>query len=377
MKSSYRGFNRNRWNLGIAGVMLIVLLLTACGKNAASGGGADAAASPAPAGSPAAASSAPASAPASSGELPKEIRIGYQVSPNGELLAKALGLLEKKYPDINISWLKFDSGRDVNVAIAGGSIDFGLVGTPPGASGIAQGLPYQVYYIHDVIGKSEALVVKQDSGIKTLQDLKGHKIATTFGSTSHFSLLSALKQENIDPASITILDMQAPDIVAAWQRGDIDGAYTWQPSQSKLTEDGGQIITTSADVAAKGGITGEFGVVRKDFVDKYPEAVKGYISVLDEAVKYYRDHPQESAKAMSSELGLTPEAALKAMNEIIVLDASQQTSAEYMGTPDQPGAFGQLLKDTGDFLVEQKSITSSPDLSVYQQALRNDLYPVQ
>ncbi|MDO3410186.1 aliphatic sulfonate ABC transporter substrate-binding protein [Saccharibacillus sp. CPCC 101409] len=351
-------------SFGAAASLLLVLALTACGG---ASNGTNAAA---PAGS--SAKTAEASQP--SGELPKEIRIGYQVSPNGELLAKALGLLEKKYPDTKISWLKFDSGRDVNVAIASGSIDFGLLGTPPGASGIAQGLPDQVYYIHDVIGKSEALVVKEDSGIQSLQDLKGHKIATTFGSTSHFSLLSALKQEGIDPGTLTILDMQAPDIVAAWQRGDIDGAYTWQPSQSKLVEDGGKVIVSSADVAAKGGITGEFGVVHNDFIAKYPDAVKGYIAVLDEAVKYYRDHPQEAAEALSQELGLTPEASLQAMNEIIVLDASQQTEAEYMGTPEQPGAFGQLLKDTGDFLLEQKSITSSPDLSVYQKALRSDLY---
>ncbi|BCG60513.1 taurine ABC transporter substrate-binding protein [Paenibacillus sp. URB8-2] len=373
--------NKFKWIFALS-LFAMLLLLSACGNNGGTAGGntaGDAAASAAPspensAGPSAAASSDPAGA--ATGELPKEVRIGYQVSPNGELLAKSLGLLEKKYPDIKISWLKFDSGRDVNVAAASGGIDFGLVGTPPGSSGIAQGLPYQIYYIHDVIGKSEALVVKKDSGIKSLQDLKGHKIATTFGSTSHFSLLSALKQENIDPSTITILDMQAPDIVAAWQRGDIDGAYTWQPSQSKLTEDGGEVIISSAEVAAKGGITGEFGVVLKDFVDKYPDFVKGYISVLDEAVKTYREHPQESAQALSKELGLTPEATLKAMNEIIVLDASQQTSPEYMGTPDKPGAFGQLLKDTGDFLVEQKSITASPDLSVYQQALRNDLYPV-
>ncbi|WP_310832200.1 taurine ABC transporter substrate-binding protein [Paenibacillus pedocola] len=371
---------RTLFRLGpLLAILMVLLVLSACGNsnNQVNGKSAPEAAATEEAVSTAAADTATAEPSAAAEELPKEIRIGYQVSPNGELLAKSLGLLEKKYPDVKISWLKFDSGRDVNVAIASGGIDFGLLGTPPGASGIAQGLPDQVYYIHDVIGQSEALVVKSDAGISSLADLKGHTIATTFGSTSHFSLLSALKQKNIDPGTITILDMQAPDIVAAWQRGDIDGAYTWQPSQSKLVEDGGKVIISSAEVAAKGGITGEFGVVHNDFIAKYPNAVKGYISVLDEAVKAYREHPEDSAAAMSGELGLTPEATLKAMNEIIVLDASQQTAPEYMGTPDQPGAFGQLLKDTGDFLVEQKSITESPDLSVYQKALRNDLYPVQ
>lgn len=308
---------------------------------------------------------------------PKEIRIGYQVSPNGELLAKALGLAEKKFPDSKISWLKFDSGRDVNVAIAAGSIDFGLVGTPPGASGIAQGLPYQIYYIHDVIGESEALVVKNNAGIQSLQDLKGKTIATTFGSTSHFSLLSALKQENIKASDIKIIDMQAPDLLAAWQRGDIDGGYTWQPVQSKLLAAGGNIIINSKQVADKGALTGEFGIVHKDFISKYPEAVKTYIAVLDEATRYYRDHPKESSEALSKELGLSPEESLKAMNEIIVLDASQQTHPKYMGTKDQPGEFAKLLKETADFLVEQKTIKSAPDVSEFQKAIRSDLYPVQ
>lgn len=347
---------------------MIALVFIAAGCGAANEAS-DAAGNPS--GSP---SESASSSEAASGNLPKEIRIGYQVSPNGELMAKALGLAEKKFPGVKISWLKFDSGRDVNTAIASGSIDFGLVGTPPGASGIAQGLPNQIYYIHDVIGDSEALVVQSESGISSLEDLKGKTVATTFGSTSHFSLLSALKQANVDPASIKIIDMQAPDLAAAWQRGDIDAAYTWQPVQSKLVAAGGKAIITSKEVAEKGALTGEFGVVRNDFIDKYPNAVKQYIEVLDEGTKYYRDHPKEASEALSKELGLSPEETLKAMNEITVLDASQQTDEKYMGTPDKPGEFGSLLKATADFLVEQQSIKSAPDVSVFQKAIRNDLY---
>ncbi|TVY04306.1 aliphatic sulfonate ABC transporter substrate-binding protein [Cohnella terricola] len=340
----------------------LLLVAAACGSANDAGGRSDASSKP------------PSSSQTAADPLPKEIRIGYQVSPNGELTAKALGLAEKKFPNVKISWLKFDSGRDVNTAIASGSIDFGLVGTPPGASGIVQGLPDQIYYIHDVIGESEALVVQGKSGISSLEDLKGKTIATTFSSTSHFSLMSALKQANIDPATIKIIDMQAPDLVAAWQRGDIDGAYIWQPVQSKLLADDGKIIITSKEVADKGALTGEFGVVRNDFLAKYPNVVKQYIEVLDEGTKFYRDHPREASEALAQELGLSPEDTLQAMNEITVLDASQQTDEKYMGTPDKPGEFGALLKATADFLVEQQSIKSAPDVSVFQKAIRNDLY---
>lgn len=299
-----------------------------------------------------------------SGKNPEKIVLGYQVSPNGELVAKARGSLEKKYPDIDIQWVKFESGRDINNAIASGSIDFGLVGTPPAAIGVANKIPYKIYYLHDVIGESEALVVKEDSGIKSLKDLRGKTIATTFSSTSHFSLLGALKKEGLDPIkeNIKIIDMQSPDIVAAWQRGDIDGAYIWQPTQSKLLADKGKIIVNSGELAKKGVITAEIGIVRNDFAEKYPQIVKGYISVLDKSVKFYHDNPEESAKLLSKELGLTPEDSLITMKQIIWLDGSKQK--EYFDGP-----LAKTLKDTADFLVEQKSITSTPSKEEYQKAL--------
>ncbi|NEX78723.1 aliphatic sulfonate ABC transporter substrate-binding protein [Bacillus thermocopriae] len=302
-------------------------------------------------------------------KVPEKIVLGYQVSPNGELLAKALGLLEKKYPDTKIEWVKFEAGRDVNNAIASGSIDFGLVGTPPAAIGIASKLPYKVYYLHDIIGESEALVVKQDSEIQSLKDLKGKKIATTFNSTSHFSLLGALKAEGMDPkkGNIQILDMQPPDIYAAWQRGDIDGAYIWQPMQSKLVADNGKVIIHSGELAEKGIITAEMGIVRNDFVEKYPEIVEEYISILDESVKYYHENPEKSAELLSTELGLTPEKSLETMKQIVWLDESKQK--EYY-----EGPLAETLKETADYLVEQKSITNAPDIKTFEQSLLQHPY---
>ncbi|MFM7881334.1 MAG: glycine betaine ABC transporter substrate-binding protein, partial [Microcystis panniformis] len=195
-------------------------------------------------------SSTTATAPAGTGTLPEKIRIGYQVIPNPELLAKALGLADKAFPDAKVEYISFDSGRDVNTAIAAKGIDFGALGTVPASVGIASGLPYQVYFILDVIGAAEALIVKK--GIKSIADRKGKKVATPFGSTAHFSLESLLSLENIPEKELNILDLQPPDIVAAWQRGDIDASYVWQPNLSKLQKDGGTVLISSADLAKKG-----------------------------------------------------------------------------------------------------------------------------
>jgi len=299
------------------------------------------------------------------GQLPDKIRIGYQVIPNAELLAKAQGLAKQAFPNSEVQYISFDSGRDVNTAIAANGIDFGLVGSVPASVGIAQGLSYNVYFIHDVIGNAEALIAK--NGIKAIADIKGKKIATPFGSTAHFSLQSLLKLENIADNAVTIIDMQPPEIVAAWQRGDIDGSYVWQPNLSKLQKDGGSILITSADLAKQGVVTADVGVVRKEFAEKYPDAVRQYVAVLDQAVKAYRSNPEAAAKALATELNITPEETAAAAKELIWLDSTQQKDPQYLGTPDKPGEFAKVLKGSADFVAAQKTISSAPDLATYQQ----------
>ena len=314
-----------------------------------------------------------AEAPEASGSaaMPTEFRIGYQVVPNAELLTKNLGFAEEKFPDVDIKWLPFDSGRDVNTAMVSGGLDVGLAGSVPVSTGIAQNLPYQVYFIHDVIGDNEALAVTKASGITGMADLPGKKIGVPFGSTTHFSLLSALKQEGIEPSDVQILDMQPQDMLAAWQRGDIDGGFVWHPTLSKMLEADGTVLVTAKQLAEDGIVTADLGIVSKDFATAYPEFLAGYVAALDEAVKFYREDPKAAAEAMSVEISLSPEESLSVMDELVWLDAAEQASDKYLGTPDAPGAMSQVLKDSAEFMVEQDAIPSAPDLEAYKAALYN------
>ena len=302
--------------------------------------------------------------------MPETMRIGYQVSANAELLAKALGLAEKAFTNTKVEYISFSSGRDVNTAMAASGIDVGLIGSVGVAVGIAQNLPYQPYFIHSVIGEAEALAVKDS--ISSINDVRDKKIAVPFGSTSHFTLLSLLKLENIPENELTILDLQPQDLVAAWQRGDIDGGYIWYPNLPKLVDNGGKILVTSADMAEQGVITADLGVVRTEFADQYPDAMKKYVEVLDEAVNFYRQSPEQAGEKISTELGISPEESLQAMNKLIWLTSEEQADAQYLGTPDQVGNFAGVLKESAQFMVTQNTIASAPDLEKYQSAIRND-----
>lgn len=310
-----------------------------------------------------------ATSPSASGEAaaPEKIRVGYQVYAGSELLAKGLGLAKDTFPNSQVEYLRFDAGRDVNTALAAKGIEFGVLGSTAAAVGISSGIAYSIIYLYDLIGLAEALVVRSD--IKAIDGIKGKKIAVPFSSTSHYSLLSLLKLEGIDQNEVTILDMVPPDMLAAWQRGDIDGGYLWQPTLDKIKSDGGTILASSEDLAKQGYATFDVAVVRSEFATQYSDVLKQYVAMLDQATKVYREQPQEAAKALAAELGVTPEEALKLAKESIWLDSSEQADAKYLGTASQPGATAKALKDTADFMVTQKAISSAPDLDTYQKSI--------
>lgn len=299
---------------------------------------------------------------------PAKVTIGYQVIPNNETIAKALGWHEKEL-GVKIDWKQFDSGRDVNTAMLAGSIDFGLVGTSPAAAGISAGIPYEVIWIYDVIADNEALVVKKGKGIKAVKDLVGKKVAAPFGSTTHYHLLVAFKVFNVDPKKATILDMQAPDMLAAWQRGDIDAGFVWEPTLIKMVEAGGEIILSSRALAERGFLTADLAVARKGFTEKYPDLVAKYLQNLNRAVELYRKSPKEAAKAVAKEFGIPEAEAERQMKTLVMPDGKEQLSAKYLGSSAKRGALAKALKDTADFLLAQKTIRSAATMSAVEKAI--------
>lgn len=309
---------------------------------------------------------------AASGATPKELRLGYQLIPNGDLIVKDQGWLEEALPDTEIKWVKFESGADVNSAMIDGRIDIGVAGSSPVAAGLSSPLniAYKVPWIHDVIGAAEALVASNSSGVTSIPDLVGKKVGTPFGSTSHYSLLAALKGSGVDPTQVKIVDLQPPDILAAWERGDIDAAYVWNPTLADLKKDG-TVLVTSAELAKRGVVTADLAVVTTAFADKYPGAVQTWVDQENKAVQLYRTDLQAATEAVGRQLNISANDAYLQMKDLILLDAAQQAGQDYLGTPGSPGNVANNLETAAQFLEAQQSVESVPPLSAFQAALAN------
>jgi taurine transport system substrate-binding protein len=298
------------------------------------------------------------------------IRIAYQSFPSGDLIVKNNKWLESALPDYNIKWTKFDSGADINTAFIAKELDFGAIGSSPVARGLSAPLniPYQVAFVLDVAGDNEALVARNGSGINTIADLKGKRVATPFASTAHYSLLAALAQNGLSPADVQLIDLQPQAILAAWDRGDIAAAYTWLPTLDQLRKTGKDLIT-SRQLAEDGKPTLDLGVVSGEFAAAHPDVVDVWRQQEARALNVIKDDPAAAAKAIAAEIGLSPEDVAGQLKQGVYLTPQELTSNQWLGTDGKPGNIAANLESASQFLAEQKQIPAAAPLSTFQNAV--------
>lgn len=339
---------------------LVAAFTAACSPAAPGGGQPGGAASPPAAGSPA------AGANQCTGDFakPSQLRLGFQRIPNGDIVVKQSGWLEQELSGVRVQWLPFDSGGAVNRAITANGVDIGLAGSSPVSRGIATGIPYVVPWIFDVIGAAEALAVRASANIRSPQDLVGKKIGVPFVSTTHYSLLNYLRQNGIQPSQVQLLNMEPQDAVAAWKTGQIDAAYIWEPALGEIVKDGGQVLVDSAKMAELGFPTFDLAVARRDFANQYPCVMNIWARAQHRAVTMIRSEPDSAAQLVGKEFNVDAAEAKRQMGGLRFLDATEQASAQWLG-----GDLAKALKQTAQYLVDQKEIPRLPDDATFQGAV--------
>lgn len=293
----------------------------------------------------------------------KKVVIAYQTGSVPYFVGIANGDFAKK-TGWDIEFRRFNSGAEIFAAIASGDVQIGDVGSSPFAAAVSRGVDVKGFFISFVSGDGEALVVRPD--IQTPADLKGKKLAAAPVSTDHYQLLAVLKQEGISESEAQVIAIPQPEIVAAWKRGDIDGAFVWDPALTELKKDG-KVLLTSGEVAKRGAptfsaivATGPFLQEHPDFITQYADLVDGYFrSYASDTAAWSAD--SENVKLISNLQGGTPENVVEQLKATVgVPTLDEQTSDKWLGGGENSGV-AKILKDTAYFLKDQKKITAVKD----------------
>lgn len=216
-----------------------------------------------------------------------DLTIGYQ-EVYGPWKARMEALRTEGLGGRSVAFVRLAPGAEVIDALASGSVDIALNGSAPTAAAYTRGVDLQVIYVYDDIADAEALVVRDT--IVAPQDLRGTTIAVPFASTTHFHMMFALEQFGIGPSAVDVVDMSPAAMVAAWDRGDIDGGFVWDPALGAMKEDG-RVLLTSGDLGNWGKPTFDAMVARSAFTANEPELACLWIKTVAAADADYRADP--------------------------------------------------------------------------------------
>ncbi|TAK76033.1 MAG: sulfonate ABC transporter substrate-binding protein [Aquabacterium sp.] len=244
----------------------------------------------------------PARAAAKAGPAPAQLRIGFQKAAVNLVILKQQGALEKRFPDSKVSWLEFPAGPQLLEALSVGALEFGLTGDSPPV--FAQAAEKDLFYVGAEPPKpqSSAILVKPDSSIRVLADLKGRKVAVQKGSSAHFLLVRALEEARLEWSDITAVYLPPADARAAFERDSVDAWAIWDPYYAAAELDARPRVLHNGV-----GLSGNnsFYLASRQLVERHPATVLGLLQALTEADAYVQGHRKESAQLVSEFSGLS------------------------------------------------------------------------
>lgn len=239
------------------------------------------------------------------------ITIGYQKGNTLNIL-KEHGNLDKALNEAgyNIEWKVFTTGTVLLEALNTNNIDFGHASDGNAVFMQAGGHPLNYVASEAPYPEGVALVVKEESDITSIEDLKGKTIGVTKGGNQHYLLLVALEQAGLSLDDVEIkFYKDAAEGLAAFTKDEFDVYGTWDPYlaivESKVDT---RTIVNGSDLTENR----TFYFATEQLLADKPDVVTTILEELQNADTWANENKTEVAEILSAELGLEVEPLQKA-----------------------------------------------------------------
>lgn len=232
---------------------------------------------------------------------PELLRIGYQKSAANLVIVKQQGSLEKRFAGSRVQWIEFPAGPQLLEALSVGSLEFGLTGDAPPV--FAQAADKDLVYVGAEPAKpdSSAILVLRDSPLKTLQDLKGRKVALQKGSSAHYLLVRAVEKAGLQWSDIQPVYLAPADARAAFERKSVDAWVIWDPFFAAT-----ELAIQPRILATGRGLSGNnsFYLASKAFATQHPQAIAALFEELTRADRLVQESRPQAIKLIAEFSGL-------------------------------------------------------------------------
>lgn len=315
-------------------IMLLSVIITACGSNTSSGSG-------------------------SSG--PITVHLGY--FPNLTHAVALVGVARKTFQQdfgstVTLKTTTFNAGPSLIEALLAGSIDIGYVGPSPAINGYVKSKGAALRIIAGASSGGVLFVVRPGANIKTPQDLNGKKLADPqLGGTQDVSLRNYLRTQGLKTTdqggSIRILPTDNATILTEFKLGQIDGAWVPEPYASRLVnEDHGTVFLDERSLWPGGNFVTTNVVVSTKFLTAHPDLVTKFLQAHVDTVQYINKNQSDAEALVNTQLKALSGKALptatltSAFKDLVITyDPLQSTALTAADNAFQLGYLGKTKPD--------------------------------
>jgi len=278
---------------------------------------------------------------------PKTIRLDYAYYNPVSLVLKDKRFLEQDLGSdgISVEWTQSLGSNKALELLNSKSVDFGSTAGAAALIGKANGNPIKAIYVYSR-PEWTALVVRKDSPITKVEDLKGKKVAVTRGTDPHIFLLRALHEAGLTEKDIEMVVLQHPDGRIALEK-DVDAWAGLDPMMAQTEiQSGSRLFYRNVNFNSYGVLD-----VREEFARQYPAYVERVLAAYEKARNWALQNPEEFRKLVATDAKLDNSVITKVLERT---DLSNSTIGDNQK---------QVIIASGDVLKQNNVINSGVDVS--------------
>lgn len=232
----------------------------------------------------------------------EELRVDYAYYSPVSLVLKEKGWLEEALAadGIKVRWVLSLGSNKALEFLNAGSLDFGSTAGAAALLARINGNPVKAVYVYSR-PEWTALVTRPETGIQSVADLKGKRIAATRGTDPHIFLIRTLAENGLTEKDVRVVLLQHQDGRLALSKGDVDAWAGLDPLMARAElEDGARLFYRNAAINTWGVLN-----TREAFAAEHPELVLKVLQAYERARAFSLGNPAELKSIITVQAKLT------------------------------------------------------------------------
>ncbi|MEU9786733.1 ABC transporter substrate-binding protein [Streptomyces phaeochromogenes] len=232
------------------------------------------------------------------------LTIGDQAKTLQTILAGSGAL---KGADYKVKWAEFEGAAPLFQAVQAGAADTTYSADLPALQALSGGVKIKNVAALKNDGHHTGIVVRKNSDVKSVKDLKGKKVVVSSakGSIAEYLLANVLQQNGLKYSDVKVQYLLPTDAQAAFSSGKVEVWATFGVYQAVGLQQGGRLLVDGADGRISG--YGFIGASEKTLADKAKKAALGdFLKRLGTALKWTSTHQDAYADAIVKRNGADP-----------------------------------------------------------------------